>query len=103
MRTMEIWIAGYPSPFGGADTELDHNIDLWLGQGMAVHLVPMFGCDPASRRRCDERGCITHDYHPRIFKDKLVVSFCNGEFLRLLPEIHALGKPAVTVWFNCMT
>ena len=45
---MEIWIAGYPSPFGGADTELDHNIDLWLGQGVAVYLVPMFGCDPAS-------------------------------------------------------
>ena len=31
----QIWIAGYPSFYGGADTELDHNIDLWRRFGIA--------------------------------------------------------------------
>jgi len=86
-KVRELWVAGYPSLFGGADTELDHNIDLWRQSGVEVHLVPMFGCDPAMRRLCDLRGCITHEYSRDVFKDKFVVSFCNGEFLRLLPEI----------------
>jgi hypothetical protein len=102
-KNQEIWVAGYPSLFGGADTELDHNIDLWRSFGIGVHLVPMFGVDATARRRCDERGCITHRYQPEIFRDKLVVSFCNGEFLQVLPQIQAGGKPACVVWFNCMT
>ena len=36
----EIWVAGYPSLYGGADTELDHNIDLWRRFGVEVNLVP---------------------------------------------------------------
>jgi glycosyltransferase involved in cell wall biosynthesis len=32
-----------------------------------------------------------------------VVSFCNGEFLARLPEICVSGRPACTVWANCMT
>jgi len=28
-KTHELWVVGYPGLFGGADTELDHNIDLW--------------------------------------------------------------------------
>jgi glycosyltransferase involved in cell wall biosynthesis len=99
----EIWVAGYPSAYGGADTELDHNIDLWRSFGVDVHLVPMFGYDPAARRLCEERGCVTHEYRPGVFRDKVVVSFCNGEFLRLLPEIREAGRPAAVVWFNCMT
>ncbi|CAJ0858052.1 hypothetical protein AMST5_01081 [freshwater sediment metagenome] len=43
----EIWVAGYPSVYGGADTELDHNIDLWRRFGIEVHLVPMPDADPA--------------------------------------------------------
>jgi len=38
----EIWVAGYPSFVGGADTELDHNIDLWRMHNIDVNLVPMF-------------------------------------------------------------
>jgi hypothetical protein len=78
----EIWVAGYPSLFGGADTELDHNIDLWRAHAVDVHLVPLTEwCDPAVRALCDARGCVTHRYEPGVFADKVVVSFCNGEFL----------------------
>lgn len=99
----QIWIAGYPSFYGGADTELDHNIDLWRRFGIAVHLVPMHGLDPAMKSRCDARGCHTHSYAPTIFAGKIVISFCNGEFLKELPRIAAHGRPRCVLWANCMT
>ncbi len=101
--TKQIWVAGYPSFYGGADTELDHNIDLWRRYDVDVHLVPMFGEDPKMRAKCDARGCTTHKFHPAIFAGKTVVSFCNGQFLDRLPQIIAEGPPATIIWFNCMT
>lgn len=100
---MELWVAGYPSFVGGADTELDHNIDLWRRFGVCVNLVPMPGCDLKMKLSCDNRGCITHAYNPKIFRDKTVVSFCNGNFLDKLPEIIEQGRPRSVIWFNCMT
>lgn len=99
----EIWVAGYPSYFGGADTELLNNIYLWKDHNVDVHLVPMFGFEPRLATILQSLGCTTHDYRPDIFRGKVVVSFCNGEFLRLLPEITEKGKPARVIWFNCMT
>jgi glycosyltransferase involved in cell wall biosynthesis len=52
---------------------------------------------------CDLRGCHTHQYHPDLFKDKIVTSFCNGFFLQELPRIVRAGKPKCTIWHNCMT
>lgn len=98
----ELYVAGFPSFFGGADTELDHNIDLWREYGVDVHLVPMFGQDPAMRALCEARGCQVHEYEPGIFKDKVVASWCNGGFLDALPTIMERGKPAQVIWFNCM-
>ena len=103
MKDNAIWVAGYPSLFGGADTELDHNIDLWRSHRVPVHLVPMGGCDLKIRQRCNQRGCITHRYEPGIFKDKIVISFCNGGFLDALPRIIEEGRPRLVIWFNCMT
>lgn len=99
----EIWVGGYPSFLGGADTELDHNIDLWRMYDVDVHLVPMFGSDEKMIELCNQRGCVTHEYKPGIFKDKIVVSYCNGEFLKELPNIIASGAPRCVIWFNCMT
>ena len=47
----------------------------------------MFGYDGMMKRSCEMRGCIVHHFHPGIFRDKIVASFCNGEFLQKLPEI----------------
>jgi hypothetical protein len=77
----ELWVAGYPSSYGGADTELDHNIDLWRSLDFDVHLVPMHDTDPAMLSLCDARGSRTHRYAPEIFADEIVISFCNGSFL----------------------
>jgi glycosyltransferase involved in cell wall biosynthesis len=103
MLSKELWIAGYPSFYGGADTELSHQIDLWRLNDIDVNLVPMFSADTEMRKICDANGCKTHIYSDTIFKDKIVVSFCNGEFLKKLPDIVINGKPKAVVWFNCMT
>lgn len=99
----EIWIAGFPSPYGGADTELDHLIDLLRDHGVDVHLVPMYGAHPMARQSAETRGCQIHEYRDDVFRDKIVVSFCNGEFLAALPAIMTAGRPAYVLWFNCMT
>jgi glycosyltransferase involved in cell wall biosynthesis len=99
----EVWVAGFPSFYGGADTELDHLIDLFRAHDVAVNLVPMFGADDRMQESVLARGCIIHEYRDDVFQDRAVVSFCNGEFLRLLPQIMAAGRPARVVWFNCMT
>jgi glycosyltransferase involved in cell wall biosynthesis len=99
----EIWIGGFPSAYGGADTELDHMIDLWRAYDVAVHLVPNGDPDPTHVESVLARGCQIHSYTPGIFAERVVVSFCNGEFLARLPEICASGRPACVVWVNCMT
>jgi glycosyltransferase involved in cell wall biosynthesis len=103
MRSREIWIAGYPGFYGGADTELDHNIDLWRARNVEVHLVPLVKPDDGMKQLCDKRGCITHRYETGIFNNRVVASFCNGGFLQKLPEIIEAGRPQCVIWFNCMT
>ncbi len=98
-----VWIAGFPSFYGGADTELDHLIDLFRRFGVEVHLVPMHGADPRMRASVIERGCSVHEYKEDIFAGKTVVCFCNGTFLKKLPDIVAAGRPRKVIWFNCMT
>lgn len=99
----EVWIAGFPSFYGGADTELDHLLDLFRGGGLGVNLVPMFGCDPRMRQTVLDRGCRVLDYRDDVFGGKTVVSFCNGQFLARLPAIAQAARPEKVVWFNCMT
>ena len=99
----EIWVAGFPSRYGGADTELDHTIELWRSYGVKLHLVPMFGVSDEMFHHVVALGCHVHDYAADIFAGRTVVSFCNGEFLAHLPAIVAAGRPARVIWFNCMT
>ncbi|MFM7796880.1 MAG: glycosyltransferase, partial [Candidatus Nitrosotenuis sp.] len=98
-----LWIAGFPSFLGGADTELLHNIDLWREYDIDVNLVPMFGCDPKIKEYVTNLGCKVYDYDKTIFKDKIVASWCNGQFLKNLLEIMKYGKPSQVLFANCMT
>lgn len=96
-------MGGYPSNYGGADTELDHQIDLWLSQNVEVHLVPNWKPDPEMKASLTARGAVTHAYRPDIFAGKVVVSYCNAHFLEKLIEICSAGRPRCVVWVNCMT
>jgi hypothetical protein len=99
----EVWVGGFPSFYGGADTELDHLIDLFRANDVAVNLVPMFGADSRMREDVLERGCVIHEYRDDLFRGRTVISFCNGQFLSRLPRIMAAGRPEKIIWFNCMT
>jgi hypothetical protein len=98
-----ITIAGFPSSYGGADTELDHLIDLLRRRDVDVHLVPMFGADEAMRASVLARGCTIGEYRDDAFGDEVLASFCNGHFLEKLPVISAKARPRRVLWFNCMT
>lgn len=100
-----IHVAGFPSRYGGADTELDHLLDLLRSPALDVRvtLVPMFGADPEMRASVAARGIAIEEFRPDVFAGRTVLSFCNGEFLNLLPVIMRSGRPRRVVWFNCMT
>jgi len=100
---LEVWVAGFPSYYGGADTELDHLIDLFRDFGVRVTLVPMFGCGERMKQTVLDRGCTIVPYRDDVFAGKTVISFCNGQFLGKLPLITQAGPPAKVIWFNCMT
>lgn len=99
----QIFIAGAPSFYGGADVELAHLILLLRKKEVSVNIVPMHSFDKNARSFFLNIGCEIHEYKSNIFKDKVVVSFCNGNFLKELPKINKDGRPSMTVWANCMT
>lgn len=99
----QLWVAGFPSTYGGADTELDHLIDLLRRFDVDVTLVPMFGTDEKMRQDVMRRGCRVQPFTPGVFRDRVVVSLCNDNFLTRLPEIMSVGRPRRVIWLNCMT
>jgi len=99
----ELCVIGHPSRLGGADTELDHQIHCWQAMGVTVHVCHTGALDDNLRAmNLEQRGCIYHE--PRDWaslKDLYCISFCNGEYLKNLPEIKRYAK--TTSWVNCMT
>lgn len=98
----ELMIGGHSSLCGGADIEVLYLVDLLRQNNIDVTFVPMFGCDERVKTYEQSIGCKYQTYHPGVFKDKIVASWCNGEFLKKLPEIMHHGKPQQVCWFNCM-
>ncbi|MFO0900419.1 MAG: glycosyltransferase [Pirellulales bacterium] len=103
-----IFVVGYPSALGGADTELWHVLKLWRSHGLEVTLIPTWRTPPEWRRRCDTLGLRTCEIEGPAelasvpgLADAIVVSFCNDEFLRRAGDLRALG--CRLVWANCMT
>ena len=39
----KIYVNGFPSLYGGAGTELHHQILVWLPMGIDVHIIPTNG------------------------------------------------------------
>jgi hypothetical protein len=103
-----IFVIGYPSDFGGADTELWHTVRLWRQHGVPVTLIPTWRPDARQQQRLEQIGATTHvvesaqqlDAVPGL-REGIVVSFCNGEFLQHAEVFTRLR--CRTVWVNCMT
>jgi glycosyltransferase involved in cell wall biosynthesis len=98
----KICVIGYPSKLGGADTELDHQIRIWQKIGFEVNLLHTCIIDKNLQdMRMEERGCkiLTPEKWEQC-KDMLVISYCNGQFLKHLDKIKQYAKKVL--WVNCM-
>ena len=103
-----IFVVGYPSYVGGADTELWHTIRLWRTAGIEVRMVPTWGAPDDWKKRLEQIGVPTYqvagpDDLPSVpgLACGTVVSFCNGEFLN---HAHLFRQiDCRVVWVNCMT
>jgi glycosyltransferase involved in cell wall biosynthesis len=105
---MRVFVCGYPSSLGGADTELWHVLKLWKAHGIEATLIPTWSADPFWLERTAAEGINTvhvegPDALPTIsgLEGATVVSFCNGEFLAHAARFRKLG--CRLVWVNCMT
>lgn len=105
MSLKKIYINGFPSLYGGAGTELHHQIIVWKYMGIDVHIIPTNNGfeNEALYLEMLQRG--VHIHAPSdwtvLNEDDAIISFCNGEFLENLPTIRQYTKR--TIFVNCMT
>lgn len=103
---MHLFVCGYPSDVGGANTELWHTVKLWRRFGVEVTLIPTWQADPAWRRRLETIGCRTRQSNPDDLQNvaglagSVVVSMCNTRFLAVTERFRELG--CKIVWLGCM-
>lgn len=100
-----IFIYGFPGKYGGASTELHHQIILWRTMHLEVHIIPShahYKQEPLYRFLL-QSGVIVHTCNEwdALTPDDVVLGFCNAEFLDHLSEIYQRTKR--TVFINCMT
>lgn len=100
-----LFVYGFPSLYGGAGTELHHQITVWLKIGIEVHLIPnSIGYErEALYPEMKARGVIIHSCNEwsAIEAGDPVLGFCSGDFLTNLEEIRKRSRR--TVFVNCMT
>lgn len=100
-----IFVYGFPGRYGGAGTELHHQIVLWKKMGMEIHIIPSWSTykNEDLYPEMIERGVIVHEANDwdSLEAGDPVLGFCNSEFLNKLPDIHARTKR--TIFINCMT
>ena len=99
-----LFVLGFPSIYGGAGTELHHQIIVWRQMDVEVHLIPSWpAMTEALYPEMIERG--VHVHNPGEFEllepSDPILGFCNAEFLEALPEIRKHTRR--TVFLNCMT
>jgi glycosyltransferase involved in cell wall biosynthesis len=105
---MHVFVVGYPSSMGGADSELWHVLKLWRQHAVDVTLIPTWSPPADWQQKCAAIGaktCVIPG--PAAIPDipdvtgSLVISFCNGDFLRHAAIFRQLG--CRIAWVGCMT
>ena len=101
----KIYIYGFPGLYGGAGTELHHQIIIWKKMNLDVHIIPTnsgYKNEPliAEMTILGVRIHKMNDFES-IEPDSPVFGFCNSEFLQFLPDINKYSTN--TVFVNCMT
>lgn len=100
-----LFVYGFPGLYGGAGTELHHQIYAWTHMGIEIHLIPTnarYQREPLYQEMLEIGVKIhhAHDWSPLSPEDP-VFGFCNADFLNRLPEIRQRTRR--TVFINCMT
>jgi hypothetical protein len=100
-----LYVYGFPSLYGGAGTELHHQIAIWQSLGMEVHIIPTntgYKHEPLYPEML-ATGVIVHEHNQfsSIECDAPVFGFCNSEFLENVDFIREYSTN--TVFLNCMT
>lgn len=100
-----VFVHGFPGLYGGAATELHHQIEVWLAMGVEVHLIP--NCNGYEREplypEMLSKGVVIHPCNAWevLQPGDPVLGFCSAEFLNHLPNIR--NHTRRTVFLNCMT
>lgn len=102
----KLFIYGFPSLYGGAGTELHHQIYAWKALGnIEIHIIPTcpgYKNEPLYQEMLDI-GVKIHEPHKFsvVSPDDAVISFCGSLFLENVRHINQFTKR--TVFVNCMT
>ena len=101
----QIAIIGLPSKLGGADTELDHQINIWQDLGIEVHVVHACDFDANAKKTVkslEQRGVIVHEPRDwKAIKGIPAISYCSGPALEAIEEIRE--QSGKFLWANCMS
>jgi hypothetical protein len=100
-----LFVNGFPSLYGGAGTELHHQILAWIELGIHVNIIPSnegYLAEPLYAEMVQQGVAIHHPNEWSILEaGDPVLGFCNKEFLDSLPMIRERTRR--TVFVNCMT
>lgn len=107
---MRVFVVGTPHHVGGAGPHCWHTVKLWRANGVDVTFIATNTVDAPWRNAIEALGCTVNyqlmgnsyraareiEYLP----GQIVVSFCNGGFLRFASRLRLLG--CKLVWLGCM-
>ncbi len=105
-----IFVAGYPSTIGGANTELWHTLKLWRSNGLEVTCL-QFWAEPEQewvdrlvsigvKSVFSTPDTLHAPRDPLGLRGSIVVSFCNSHFMEWVRAFDRLG--CTIVWVPCM-
>lgn len=103
--SQKVFVHGFPGLYGGAATELHHQIPVWQQLGLDVHIVPTrsdFRAEPLFAEVV--RSGVTvhgHNQFDAIERNAPVIGFCSRDYLNNLDFIRS--RSTNTVFVNCMT
>lgn len=101
-----LFIYGYPGLYGGAGTELHHQIKIWKEiPDLELHIIPTaasFTHEPLypEMKSLEITHHEAHDFS-QITPDDAIINFCGEDFLNRIDEIYERTKK--TIFVNCMT
>lgn len=105
---MHIYVIGYPSSRGGANTELWHTLKLWRFHGVEITLVPSWSTSKDWRDRTSAIGCRHYTDGLKIRRDDLhlpdgsvAIAFCRDQFIvsrQWLQNCRLIYVPCMSAW-----